>query len=98
MKIKSGQIYEAPWPLCWIMMVQFVTTHKKTHEALFLLLTEPKISDYWGKVSMIPTKKNGQFLYTEHELEEKLSKWKLRKDLEVCFRNRNIRRRLNEKR
>ena len=77
--MNNGQIYEAPYPLCHQVIVQWFGEPKAD---TWILMTIPYEAANHDGTAMMPCcykRKDGSFnpFYTEEELEEKLSTWKL---------------------
>ena len=77
LKIFNGQVFEAPWPLCHTVIVQYFGEVDK-----WLLLSEPYESAQHGGSGMMVChygRNDGGYnpFYTQRELQEKLTRWKL---------------------
>ena len=77
-----GQVYEAPWPLCHRVVVQWFGRPKV--DTWILLSTPFSAAQHKGTAMSLCCykRKDGSFnpFYTEKELREKLSTWKLLED------------------
>lgn len=83
--VQSGQVFEAPWPLCHTVIVQYFGSGDK-----WMLLSGPySAAQHGGNAMMVYyyKRKDGSYspFYTQRELQEKLKDWKLIEDKRLVF-------------